>query len=107
MVWEELSEEQQEEKKMFSPWFFTATRFFMIVANKTLKQKQSLLSFRWRWNFIGTSDESEISPRLFDGEAVDSQNPAQFIVGAVDDVLLLLVIQLLLDDVLAQVEHHL
>lgn len=53
------------------------------------------------------SDETGISPRLFDGEAVNSQNPAQLIVGAVDDVLLLLIIQLLLDDVLAQVEHHL
>lgn len=50
---------------------------------------------------------TDASPRLFDGEAVDSQHPAQFVVGAVDDVLLLLIVQLLLDDVLAQVEHHL
>lgn len=79
----------------------------MIVANKTLKHEQRFLSFRCGCNFIGTSHQTKISPRLFDGEAVDSQNPAQFIVGAVDDVLLLLVVQLLLDDVLAQVEHHL
>lgn len=49
----------------------------------------------------------QISPRLFNREAVDSQHPPQCILGAVDDVLLLLVIQLLLDDVLTQVEHHL
>lgn len=53
------------------------------------------------------SVESENSPGFFDGEAVDSENPAQFIVGAMDNVLLLLIIQLLLDDILAQVEHHL
>lgn len=53
------------------------------------------------------SDETEILPWFFDGEAVDSQHPAQFIVGAVNNVLLVLIIQLLLDDVLAQVEHHL
>lgn len=62
MVWEELriSEEQQEEEKMMvSPWFFTATRFFMIVANKTLKDKQFVIFWltlklhrdvRWNWN---------------------------------------------------------
>lgn len=35
--------EEQKEKEMVSPWFFTGTRFFMIIANKTLKHKQSLL----------------------------------------------------------------
>lgn len=57
--------------------------------------------------YIRTTDEPDVSPWLLDGEAVDSQHPAQFVVGAVDHVLLLLIVQLLLDDVLAQVEHHL
>lgn len=48
-----------------------------------------------------------LSPWLFNREAVDPQNPPQCILGAVDDVLLLLVVQLLQDDVLTQVEHHL
>lgn len=47
------------------------------------------------------------SPRLFNREAVDSQHPPQCILGAVDDVLLLLVVQLLLHDVLTEVKHHL
>lgn len=53
------------------------------------------------------SSSTTHSPRLFHGEAVDSQHTAQSILGAVDDVLLLLVVQLLLDDVLTQVEHYL
>lgn len=61
----------------------------------------------WRQDSAATKDGAGISPRLLDGEAVHSQDAAQFVVGAVDDVLLLLVVQLLLDDVLAQVEHHL
>lgn len=44
---------------------------------------------------------------LFNREAVDSQHPPQCILGAVYDVLLPLVIQLLLHDVLPQIEHHL
>lgn len=50
---------------------------------------------------------SSDSPWLFDREAVEAQDPSQRVLGAVDDVLLLLVVQLLLHDVLAQVEHHL
>lgn len=48
-----------------------------------------------------------LSPWLSNREAVDSQHPPQRILGTVDDVLLLLVVQLLLDDVLTQVEHDL
>lgn len=51
----------------------------------------------------GSSD----SPWLFDREAVDAQHSAQSVLSAVHHVLLLLVVQLLLDDVLTQVEHHL
>lgn len=77
----------------------------MIIANKTLKQTQCVVeTLMWE---LDQTDETDVSPRLFDGEAVDSQHPAQFVVGAVDNVLLLLIVQLLLDDVLAQVEHHL
>lgn len=48
-----------------------------------------------------------LSPWLSNREAVDPQHPPQRVLGAVDDVLLLLVVQLLLDDVLTQVEHDL
>lgn len=47
------------------------------------------------------------SPRLFNRETVESQHLPQCILGTVDDVLLLLVVQLLLHDVLTEVEHHL
>ena len=112
----------QRERRAVSPSVFTATRFLVIIANRTLKQKhvsdfnirvfayfsfQSTEALNYRrklkepWYWIWTS------PWLFNGEAVDSQHPPQCILGAVDDVLLLLVVQLLLDDVLTQVEHHL
>lgn len=55
------------------------------------------------WQIKGSSD----SPRLFDREAVNAQDSAQSVLGTVHHVLLLLVVQLLLDDVLTQVEHHL
>lgn len=69
------------------------------------KKKKVRLSmkrvFRW-FAFL-----SYTSPRFFHRESFDSQDAAQRVLGAVHDVLLLLVEQLLLDDVLAQVEHHL
>lgn len=54
-----------------------------------------------------TQSFSSLSPWLFNRKAVDSQYLPQCVLGTVDDVLLLLVVQLLLDDVLTQVEHHL
>lgn len=91
------------------PWFFTATRFLVIIANRTLKHQKKLGDFGFDGHRWSSQDRiwRKISPWLFDRETVDSKHLPQCILGAVDNVLLLLVIQLLLDDVLTQVEHHL
>lgn len=99
------------------PLLFTATRFLVIIANRTLKQawrrfKRLSLTFGSSWENMQVlvspgSLWPAHSPRFFHGEAVDSQNPAQSVLSAVHHVLLLLVIQLLLHDVPTEVEHHL
>lgn len=60
----------------------------------------------WR-TFQWTATATANSPRLLHREAVDSQHLPQCILGAVHNVLLRLVVQLLLHDVLTKVEHHL
>lgn len=85
------------------------------MANRTLREKgenMMLLGTEQR-ALQGTTKKQwpqkkkNNSPRLLHRETVDSQHPPQCILGAVHNVLLGLVVQLLLHDVLAQVEHHL
>lgn len=75
------------------------------MANKTLKHKQVLVPKQQKIH-VGEETDAD-SPRFFHREAVDSQNPAKGVLSAVDDVLLVLVVQLPLHDVATQVEHDL
>lgn len=60
-----------------------------------------------RRTFQWTTTVTTNSPRLLHREAVDSQHSPQCILGAVYNVLLRLIVQLLLHDVLTEVEHYL